>query len=194
VIGGGGHAKVVIRSLKMLNYHIAGIFDDDPNLFRTEIMGAEVLGRVADVETAARLPCVIAVGNNKIRARIAQSLELDWLTVVHPRAFIDDTVVLGGGTMVMAGGVIQPDCRIEDHVIVNTSASVDHDCRIESFAHVAPGCHLAGNCWVGRRAMLGIGATVLPGCRIGDNATIGGGACVVNDVLDGCTAKGIPAR
>jgi maltose O-acetyltransferase len=47
---------------------------------------------------------------------------------------------------------------------------------------------------VGAGAWIGAGATVLDGVAIGDRAIVGAGAVVRNDVPEGATAVGIPAR
>lgn len=47
---------------------------------------------------------------------------------------------------------------------------------------------------VRRRAAVGTGAVILPGVTIGAGATVGAGAVVTNDVADGETVVGNPAR
>jgi acetyltransferase EpsM len=79
-------------------------------------------------------------------------------------------------------------------VIINSSAVVEHECRIGDFAHVSSASALAGNVTVGEGAFLGVGARVLPGRRVGAWATVGAGAVVVDDVPDGLTVVGVPAR
>jgi acetyltransferase-like isoleucine patch superfamily enzyme len=47
---------------------------------------------------------------------------------------------------------------------------------------------------VGSGAWIGAGATILDGVQIGDRALVGAGAVVREDVPDGATAVGVPAR
>lgn len=194
VLGAGGHAKVVIQLLRSLGYHILAVFDDDVTKWRHELLGICVKGRIDDVRALPRFPCVIAVGDNNIRAAIAARLDVDWLTVVHPCAVVDWTVSLGLGTVVLAGAVVQVDTQIGMHVIVNTSASIDHDCVLEDFVHIAPGVRLAGGVRIGRHALLGIGSAVIPERCIGADTTIGAGAVVTSDVPADVVAVGVPAR
>lgn len=194
VIGSGGHAKVVIRLLEELGYDIAAIFDDDRLLAGTAVYGVPVLGPTELLQNSGVTHGVIAVGNNETRKALAHRLQLSWLTLVHPRAIVDRTVVLGRGTVVFAGAVVQADASIGDHSIINTSASIDHDCKIYSFAHLAPGCCLAGNVQVHEGALVGTGVAVRPGVRIGAWCTVGAGAVVVKDLADGVLAVGVPAR
>lgn len=47
---------------------------------------------------------------------------------------------------------------------------------------------------VGSRAIIGTGAKVIGSVRIGDGANVGANAAVLDDVPDGATAVGVPAR
>jgi serine O-acetyltransferase len=47
---------------------------------------------------------------------------------------------------------------------------------------------------IGCNVSIGAGAAVVGAIRIGDNATVGAGAVVTQDVQDGTTVAGIPAR
>ncbi len=47
---------------------------------------------------------------------------------------------------------------------------------------------------LGNNVVVGAGATLLGAIKIGDNARVGAGSVVVNDVLEGATVVGIPAR
>lgn len=194
VIGGGGHAKVVIATLQAAGKDVAGIVDDKPSTKGQYLLGVPVIGTREEV--GARIGrAVIAVGANSIRRQIAESLPgVEWVTAVHPSAVVHESVTIGAGSVVFAGAVIQPDTRIGDHVIVNTGASVDHDCTVGDFIHIAPGCRLAGNITVGDGAFLGIGSSAIPGVRVGAEAMVGAGAVAIGDVEAGATVVGVPAR
>ena len=191
VLGAGGHAKVVISTLRAAGYRVVGLYDDDPAKWHTRLAGVEVLGPIDDAASVA----VIGIGHNPTRRAIAErACRVTWLTVVHPAACVDPTVRLGAGTVVFAGAVIQPDALLGDHCIVNTAATVDHDCVLGAFCHIAPGAHLAGSVTLGEGAFLGIGSAVVPGIRIGAWTTVGAGAVVIADLPDRVTAVGVPAR
>jgi serine O-acetyltransferase len=76
---------------------------------------------------------------------------------------------------------------------------------------IHPGAHIGVNClflqqvtvgtrndgqapWIGGHVDIGAGAKVLGPLRIGDHACIGANAVVLDDVPEGATAIGIPAR
>ena len=193
VIGAGGHAKVVLSTLLEAGHPAVELYDDDPSRWGTEILGARVVGAPAELRGSGRR-AVIGIGDNAARAHIARELGLDWVTVVHPRAWVHPSVRLGPGTVVFAGAVIQPDAVLGAHVIVNTSASIDHDCQVDDYVHVAPGVHLCGAVSVGEGALLGVASAAIPGTRIGAWAVVGAGAVCVGDVADRATVLGVPAR
>jgi len=194
VLGGGGHVKVVIGCLQRLGYQIAGIFDDDPALWGQTLLGRPVLGPVSQAEQAPQLPAIIAIGDNRSRWRVAQRLNLEWLTVVDPLAWVHPSVDIGPGAIVLPGAFVQVDSRLGSHAIVNTSASIDHDCRLGDYVHVAPGARLAGGCALDEGVLLGAGAVVIPGVHVRAWTTVGAGASVVRPLPSGVIATGVPAK
>ncbi len=191
LFGASGHAKVIMDMLRLLGREVEGFFDDDP--LKRELWGVPVLGDT----TAHRQnmnPCVISIGNNRLRKQVAGKVNAGFISLVHPAAVVAETVSLGDGSVVMAGAVINADTRIGNHVIINTRASVDHDNDIGDFVHIAPGSTLCGGITVGEGTLIGSGATILPNVKIGKWATIGGGATVTSDIPDHATAVGCPAK
>lgn len=196
VIGSGGHAKVVISTLRAAGLPVGAAFDDDPVRHGSELLGVPVRGPAAAAAGLGLRRAVLAIGDNRVRRRLVEALgpELEWLIVVHPRAWVDADAHLGAGTVVFAGAVIQPGAVIGAHAIVNTAASVDHDCRVGDFAHLGPGCRLCGGVTVGEGSLVGVGCSVAPGVTIGAWAAVGAGAAVVRDLPAETTAAGVPAR
>jgi sugar O-acyltransferase (sialic acid O-acetyltransferase NeuD family) len=193
VVGAGGHAKVVVALAQALGLEIAGLHDDHAGA--ASILGCPVLGRVSDLPDSPSTLAVLAIGNNAVRRELAGRFShLRWATLIHPAAWVHGSAVLGAGSVVMAGAVVQPDARLGGHVIVNTGASVDHDCQLGDFVHVAPGCTLAGNVRLEDGVFLGVGARVIPGCSVGAWSVVGAGGVVVRDLPGGVTAFGVPAR
>ena len=194
VIGAGGHAKVVIGALAAAGRAVAGVWDDDPAKLGGTLLGVPVLGPTAGATRGGRRPAVLAVGDNHARQQLAAALDLDWVTVVHPRAWVHPSVRLGAGAVVFAGAIVQPDTVVGRHAIINTGATIDHDCEIGEFAHVAPGVNLSGGVRVGDGTLLGVGSCAVPGARTGAWAVVGAGAVVVDEVPEGVTVVGAPAR
>lgn len=142
---------------------------------------------------------VVAVGDPKTRERMTQQAYSAGhipMALVSKRAHC--RVEPGDGSLIMPGAILTTDIRIGRGVLVNIGATIGHDCVLGDFCSIQPGANLTGRVHVGRRAYIGIGATLI--CRgkepliIGDDAIIGGGAVVIEDVPDGVTVAGNPAR
>jgi len=195
VIGAGGHAKVVICTLRAAGIAIEAVLDDDEQHHGGKILGIPISGPLSLLETSGGCRAIIAIGNNRARREVAEHfVRVEWVCAIHPHAIVDSTVKPGPGTIVFAGAVIQPEATIGDHVIINTGATVDHDCKVGDYAHIAPGSHLGGNVTLGEGALLGIGSAAIPGAKIGAWTTVGAGGVVINDLPPGVVATGIPAK
>lgn len=192
ILGAGGHSKVVIATAEAAGYEIAAVLDDQDDLWGTTLLGHTVKGpldALGDVDGA-----IVAVGSNLSREDVTSRIDAPWIKLAHPSADVHPSACLGGGTVVFARTVVQPDTQIGDHSIVNTGATIDHDCCLSDFVHVAPGVHLAGEVRIGRGSLVGIGASVIPGISIGEWSQIGAGSVVVDHVPDQVTWGGVPAR
>jgi len=202
ILGAGGHAKVLLEALQQAGVAIMGVVDSDPALLGTKILGIPVLGDDTKVGQFSCDEIVLVNGLGSIRLPVRRTQIFKYFkeqgycfaTVVHPSAIIASDVVLGEGTQVMAGAVIQPGCRIGCNSIVNTRASIDHDCLIGDHVHIAPGVTMSGAVRVGDGAHIGTGATIIQGITVGQFSTVGAGAVVTKNVKDGRLVVGVPAR
>ncbi len=175
--GAGGHAKVIIDILEDNDIKINGIYDDNKsinNLFEYKVYHSR------DVKG----PLIISIGNNKIRKKIAEFLQVNYGTAVHSKAIISKRSTIKTGTVIMPGAVIQSSTVIGNHCIINTGATIDHECWIENFVHIAPNATLCGNVTIGEGSLIGAGSTILPGVKIGKWCMIGAGTIITKDIAD----------
>jgi acetyltransferase EpsM len=133
------------------------------------------------------------VGDNKVRKQLAERMDLDWVTAIHPFSWVHPDVFVGVGTIICAGSIVQPGATIGAHVILNTKASVDHDCVVGDYVHISV-AHLAGAATAEEGAFLALGCTVLPGLNIGAWAHLGAGSVATKNIPAGSIAAGSPAR
>ena len=201
LFGASGHGKVVIDAARRQGYAVEAIFDDNPALAGTTLMGCPVHGGrdalLAWSRTSGIRHGLVAIGQNGPRGTVAgwlKSSGLHRVSVVHPHAVLSAGIAPGPGSVVMAGVVINPDTTIGHDVIINTGATVDHDCVLGDLVHIGPGCHLCGGVRIGEGSLVGAGSTIIPGIRVGRDAVIGAGSTVIRDVPDGARVAGSPAR
>ena len=195
VLGAGGHAKVVISTLRALGMEVAGLYDDDAAKKGAMCAAVPVLGSIGSLNSEMTRECVLAIGDNATRQQLAERMSwVHWLTIVHPKAYVHDSARLGPGTVIMAGVVVQPDAQIGAHCIINTGATVDHGCVVGDFCHVAPGCNLGGTVTLAEGVFMGIGSVAIQSISVGAWTAVGAGAAVVTDLPDRVLAMGVPAR
>jgi sugar O-acyltransferase (sialic acid O-acetyltransferase NeuD family) len=189
--GGSGHAKVVLDCLEAQGSLVRVIFDDNPDL--KELLGVPVVGPYRP-HLFPDQPLIIAIGNNRIRQRVAEMIRHGFGAAVHPSAQVSRYATSGEGSVFFHNAVVQAGATVGRHCIINTAASVDHDCRLEDFVHISPNAALCGSVQVGEGTQIGTGASVIPGVRIGKWCVIGAGAVVTSDIPDYSVAVGVPAR
>lgn len=191
LLGAGGHAKVLLSLVRACGYNVIGVCD--PGLAGqgvshwrgVAVLGADdALDRYAP-ESVELINGIGQVVGGNLRRAVHESgcaRGFRFPPLVHPAAWLDDSVILEDGAQIMAGAIVQADVRIGCASIVNTSASVDHDCCLAAHVHVAPGAILCGGVTVGEGSFIGSGSTVIQGVDIGESALVGAGTVVVRDV------------
>jgi len=202
VLGAGGHARVIVETLKLINAQILGMTEANPQMIGTNILGVEIIGgdEVVDEYSPSEISLVNGIGSIKrpeLRMAVFKRFSdkgYTFRSVIHPSAIIAENVKIGSGVQIMAGCVLQTGVIIGDDVIINTKTSVDHDCVISGHSHIGPGCTLSGEVIVGSGVHVGSGTTIIQKVNIGSGALIGTGSVVLSDVSEGKTVFGIPAR
>ena len=199
IVGAGGHGKVVAETALASGRWKEVAFLDGRYPQLSSAIGWPVVG--SDAEPAGFLndhpEAFVAIGDNQIRvSRILalQALGFRVPALVHPAAWVSPSAILGAGSVVMAGGIINACADLGRGCIVNTGATVDHDCVLADGVHISPGAHVGGASAIGERSWVGVGAAIRHGVRIGADVMIGAGAAVVGDLPSGVTAIGVPAR
>lgn len=203
LIGGGGHCKVVIDTIRSLaQYEIAGIVDSSLDL-GCSVFGVPVIGRDEDLVKIKKsgvnhaFVALGSIGKPQIRQKIAaQLMEHGFFSpvLVHIKAYVASSVALEDGVLIAAGAMLQPGVKVGRHAIINTGALIDHDGNIGSFAHISPGAVLSGCVTVGEGAHVGTGTAVAESRQIGDYSLVGAGSTVVKNIPNFCKAYGNPCK
>lgn len=204
ILGGGGHARMLIDALESSGGAVpCALLDADESLWGKEVLGVPVVGGDEMLpELVGRGVSAFAVGvgstsDNRPRRRLFElglSCGLSPLTIRHPSAICSRWAEIGAGAQILPGAVVNAGASLGRNVIVNSGAIVEHDCVVGDHAHVATGARLASTVRVGVGAHIGAGATVRQCLTIGDWAVVGAGAAVVRDVTAESVVAGVPAR
>lgn len=200
LLGGGGHGRVVLDVLLLSGVSVAGIFDLNlkvgDQVFGVSVLGGdEFLDRVepTDVWLVNGLGANPYVHNRKRLFEDMKARGFLFDAVRHPSAVIGRECIMGDGSQIMAGVVLQNRVSVDENAVLNTCASIDHDCALGAHAFVSPGAVLCGDVKIAESAFIGAGAVVLPGIQVGANAIVGAGAVVTKSIPDGWIVAGNPA-
>lgn len=202
IIGGGGHAKVLISVLKKLkDFRIVGYTDI---MDRGEILGVAYLGNDFSLRKPSGNGCAAyaAIGIGKTekpdgRKRIISNLKKIGFrlpSIVSSDAIVNECVEIGAATVVFDGVVVNSGSLIGNAVILNTNSTVEHDCTIGDFTHIAPGVTLSGGVEIGENSFVGAGSTIIHGIKVAKNCIIGAGSTIIKDIRDSGRYVGNPVR
>ncbi len=204
ILGGGGHARVVIDSLRGSGIgEPLAVLDANPSLWGKNLLGVPIRGGdelIAEFANQGATHFVVglgSVGDHRPRRRLFEmgaAHGLTPLTVCHPSAVCSRWANLGAGSVLFPYAVVNAGAALGVNTIVNTGAIVEHDCVLGDHVHVATGARLCSTIHVGDGAHIGAGATIRQRISIGRGAVIGAGAVVVKDVESQTVVVGVPAH
>lgn len=198
LLGGGGHCKSVLDSLKAKYDRIGLVVNELSETHSVPVVGSdEDLRRLYDEGWNAAFICVGSVGNTTVRERVFDALReigFELPCVIDDSAIIADDVKIADGCFIGKRAVVNAGSYIDTCAIINSGAIVEHDCKVGKFCHIAPGAVLCGNVSIGAYTHIGAGSAIKQGVRIGDRSVIGLGSAVTHDFGDGVTAFGNPAK
>jgi UDP-perosamine 4-acetyltransferase len=177
-------------------FAVAGIAAGKSTLLGIEIV--EEKSFLASPQFEGIEEVLVCIGDNASREAIANRLSslMDgrrFARVIHPRATVASSAVVGNGTVILAHAAVNPMAHVGAHACLWTGAILEHDCHLGDFATLAPAAVTGGNVTIGARSFLGVGARVIHGRSIGTDTVVGAGAVVANDLPDGVVAVGVPA-
>jgi len=194
LIGGGGHARVVLDTLGVMGRTCLGIVASEPS-------SAIGLSYIGDDAAAFRLfpqggEAALGLGGvprqgvpgTALRRRVYEAYiarGFRFPPLIGRGVIMAPDVMLADGAQVIAGAILQPNVRLGRNVLVNTGARIDHDTVIADHAMIGPGALLCGEVAIGVGAYVGAGAIVLQGVRIGPDAVVAAGAVASRDVEAG---------
>lgn len=128
----------------------------------------------------------IAVGNDKIRARIFkifQEKNYNLASYISSQAIVFNDLKIGRNVLITEDCGIQPFVKIDDNSLIIAS-KLGHHCT------VGKNCLLSltimgANSKIGNNSFLGLNSTVMPNIEIGDKNIIGMGCAISRNTKDG---------
>lgn len=177
VVGAGGHGRSVAEAAALSGqFEVLGFLDDAAPAGE-RVLDSHVLGPVASMADHCSVAdhAIVAIGNNAVREKLMQQLTeagYAMTTVVHPRAFVSPTAVVGQGSAIMAGAIVGTEARLGLGSIVNCGAVVDHHVTVEDFGHLGVNASMAGGTVLGRGAWMQAGSALGYGVSVASGAVL----------------------
>lgn len=203
LLGGGGHCKSVIDTIKNINeFNIVGILDVKEKM-GTKVSDVEIIGTDDDLDYFYKQGIIYSfitlgsIGNTNPRQNLyKRSMEIGYKfpAIVDNTSMVSAHAKIGDGTFIGKGAIINADVILDLNCIINTGAIIEHDCHIGRFCHIAPGSVISGGVIIGDNTHIGTNSTIIQNVNIGDNCIIGAGSVVVSNINNNAKAYGNPCR
>jgi len=202
IVGAGAHGDEVAAYLCDMGLPLAGAVDD--NRPKGDWNVTQVIGGVTEMvdfcSAHTEVRYITAFGSNSVRRALVHRIEnlgllnLKAWSLKHTSAWKGADVEIGNGTLLAPHSLVTTRTRVGHHCILNVKASVSHDCIIGDWCNINPAATLCGGVHIGDGCYIGAGVTVIDKRKIGAWTIVGAGAVVTQDLPEGVTAVGVPAR
>ena len=199
IVGAGGFGREVLQYLKDIHGEdpVKGFLDDVLTEVEPASLGQSIIGKISDYVPAEDEYFVLAIGNPVLRFKLARELSdrgAQFISVIHPQAYIASSATLGNGCIVAPFATIGANAILGDHVVLTFYSSVAHDAVVGDATALSPHSVSNGGTRLGIAAFLGTAAIVNPTRSVGDFAKVAAGSVVYRDVPPKSLASGNPAR
>lgn len=191
VIGGGGHASVLLSELMLQGRKVIAIVA--PEIDSTNECFASIQHLAKDEYVFKYKPDEVELingigsipGANSLRRKLFNYFSKEGYSFskcISERAILSHGISSKNAVQIMAGAIVQTGTSIGVNSIVNTGTIIEHDCSIGNFSHIAPGVVLSGGVSIGDNVHVGTGAVVIQNVNIANGAVISAGAIVTKNV------------
>jgi sugar O-acyltransferase (sialic acid O-acetyltransferase NeuD family) len=130
----------------------------------------------------------------RLTTRLAENPCLHFPVLVHPQAYVSPGAHLGKGVVIQWGCWVSTNVELADFSFLNVACRIGHDVSIASYTSLMADVDLGGRDQVGESCYFGTKSTVVPGIHIGRDVRIGAASLVMQNIADGLTVMGNPAR
>ncbi|NBJ92523.1 acetyltransferase [Parablautia muri] len=200
LIGGGGHCKSVIDTVKRLHLYDEVVVTDPHFPSCREILDIRIVGgdeMLSKLKNAGFHEAFITVGsikNTQLRESLhRKACDLGFIipNIIDPSACVSEYTVMEKGIFIGKNAIVNADARIHEMAIINTGAIIEHECVIGKYSHIAVGAVLCGGVSIGNHSLVGAGTTIIQGIKVGSHSLIGAGSTVLCDVENKQLVKGL---
>lgn len=154
IIGAGGHGQSVFEIARSLKKYITStgsdniIFLDDRYVNNEKQIYGTISYKIAGVCSDYKkyinreVEFYPAFGDNRKRLEMGKEIIKfggKLATIIHPSAYVAESVTIGDGTVIFPNAMINSGCSIGKLCIINLGAIIDHGCIINDGCHINSG-------------------------------------------------------
>lgn len=148
-------------------FHIAGLIDD----FSKDGKVLGTLEHVAQTHPPSNFHIAIAIGYSNLAARWqlwkrVKAAGYIAPPLIHPRAYVAKSALLGEGSMIMAGALVDVRSRIGEISVIWPGACINHDATLGENCFISPNATLCGYVDLGAHSFVGAGAAIVDHCTV----------------------------
>lgn len=163
LIGGGGHCRSVIDVIEQMNeYKIIGIVDIKENIGK-KVLDYEIIGSDDDLSDIFKTckNAIITIGQiktNKPRVDLfgkTRQIGFDLPVIISPLAYVSKHALIGIGSIIMHGAMVNAGAKVGNNCIINTKALIEHDAVVEDHCHISTGAIINGGAIVKENSFIG---------------------------------------
>lgn len=178
IYGSKEFAATVRELIRHCGHEVAGMIDD----FNT---GPDILGgldSVIQTHPPQEYAVAIAVGYSNLTARWdvwrkVKAAGYHAPALLHPHAYVADTVRVGKGAIVMAGAFVDVRAMVGELAVVWPGVCVNHDSQIGANTFLSPSATVCGATIVGSHVFVGAGAVIVDHVQVPDGTFIKAARC-----------------
>jgi len=181
LIGAGGHARACIDVIEHLGaFNIAGLIGAEEQL-QDELMGYPVIGTDIDLPELAKKYQYVLIAVGQIESPLVrqslyqQVIQLGFKlpAIISSNAHVSRHAVVGDGTIVMHGAIVNANAKVGSNCIINNKALIEHDATIGDHCHISTGVIINGAANIGPGSFVGSGSVIKQGITLGSHCLVG---------------------
>ena len=102
----------------------------------------------------------------------AKKIGFKFPKVISPLAYVSKNAVVGEGSIIMHGAIVNAGAKIGKNCIINTNALIEHDAKIGDHCHVSTRATLNGGVELGKKSFVGSHSVVRQNIKIGQGSFV----------------------
>jgi len=113
---------------------------------------------------------------------------------VHPSVYLSGAIKTGTGNVILSNSSVHYGVEIGNYNIINSNTVIEHETKLGSTNFIAASVCIGAKVNIGNGCFIGLNSTIKENVTISDYSFVGMASNVLQDVGEGQTVFGNPAR